>query len=174
MGIRTTKTWTARMVNTRDSHAALNGKTVYENEKFTTIWGNELAYPGDPSAPAREVINCHCVMVPGVELPGDKKPAERLKKAPENGIIKALNEEEAAEKDLKKQKTSSVRKSIATFEKRIAQHEEKIMHPEQYDAKWNERTEQNRRGLLKHWKKEIENFRKSITRREAELKRRDE
>lgn len=88
MGIRTTKTWTARMVNTRDSHAALNGKTVYENEKFTTIWGNELAYPGDPSAPAREVINCHCVMVPGVELPGDKKPVERLKKAPENGIIK--------------------------------------------------------------------------------------
>lgn len=73
MGIRTTKTWTARMVNTRDSHAALNGKTVYENEKFTTIWGNDLAYPGDPAAPAREVINCHCVMVPGVELPGDKK-----------------------------------------------------------------------------------------------------
>lgn len=102
MGIRTTKTWTARMVNTRDSHAALNGKTVYENEKFTTIWGNDLAYPGDPAAPAREVINCHCVMVPGVELPGDKKPVERLKKAPENGIIKEQNTGENAAETAKK------------------------------------------------------------------------
>lgn len=96
MGITTTKTWTARMVNTRESHAALDGKTVYESEKFKTIWGNELSYPGDPSAPAREVINCHCVLIPGVELAGDKKPVERLKKAPENGIIEGKKTAENA------------------------------------------------------------------------------
>lgn len=58
MGIRITKTWSTRMVNSRESHVALNNKTVAENEKFRTIWGNDLAYPGDPSAPAKEVINC--------------------------------------------------------------------------------------------------------------------
>lgn len=58
MGIRITKTWSTRMVRSRESHVALNNKTIAENEKFRTIWGNELAYPGDPSAPAKEVINC--------------------------------------------------------------------------------------------------------------------
>lgn len=66
IGIRITKTWSTRMVNSRDSHVALNNKTIAENEKFRTIWGNELAYPGDPSAPAKEVINCHCVLIPNV------------------------------------------------------------------------------------------------------------
>ena len=66
MGIRITKTWSTRMVRSRESHVALNNKTVAENEKFRTIWGNELAYPGDPSAPAKEVINCHCVLIPNV------------------------------------------------------------------------------------------------------------
>lgn len=66
IGIRITKTWSTRMVNSRDSHVALKNKTIAENEKFRTIWGNELAYPGDPSAPAKEVINCHCVLIPNV------------------------------------------------------------------------------------------------------------
>lgn len=68
LGIKMTKKWSARMKNTRDSHADLDGKEIPANEKFHTIWGNDLAYPGDPSAPAREVINCHCVMVPHVAI----------------------------------------------------------------------------------------------------------
>lgn len=63
-GIPMEKMWIARMKNTRDSHADLNRRTAEVNESFTTIWGNELMYPGDPSAPAREVINCHCVIRP--------------------------------------------------------------------------------------------------------------
>ena len=66
IGIRITKTWSTRMVNSRESHVALNNKTIAENEKFRTIWGNELSYPGDPSAPAKEVINCFCVLIPNV------------------------------------------------------------------------------------------------------------
>lgn len=66
LGVPIEYTWTARMVNTRDSHADLNGQTIAHGEVFRTIWGNELRYPGDPSAPAREVINCHCVLVPDV------------------------------------------------------------------------------------------------------------
>ena len=80
-GVIVTKKWSARMRNTRDSHAALNGTEIPESEKFHTIWGNELRYPGDPEAPASEVINCHCVLIPGVLLPGENADA-RLKNAP--------------------------------------------------------------------------------------------
>ena len=66
-GVRVINEWSARMVNTRDSHAALDGVKKPQGEPFETIWGNELDYPGDPKAPAREVINCHCVLIPDVE-----------------------------------------------------------------------------------------------------------
>lgn len=71
MGVHVVNEWSARMVNTRDSHAALDGKKAEQGEPFRTIWGNSLLYPGDPSAPAKEVINCHCVLVPDVLLPGE-------------------------------------------------------------------------------------------------------
>ena len=67
-GVRVVNEWSARMVNTRDSHAALDGKKKPQGEPFVTIWGNELRCPGDPQAPAREVINCHCVLIPDVEV----------------------------------------------------------------------------------------------------------
>lgn len=73
MGLTIVNEWSARMVNTRDSHAALDGQKKPQGEAFQTIWGNELLYPGDPSAPAREVINCHCVLVP--DLVFDEKQA---------------------------------------------------------------------------------------------------
>lgn len=75
MGITVTKRWSTRMVRSRDSHIALNGVEIPENEKFVTIWGNTLDYPGDPSAPAREVVNCHCVLVPDVKT--SKETASR-------------------------------------------------------------------------------------------------
>lgn len=56
--------WSARMVRTRESHAALDRTKKRQGETFRTIWGNELRFPGDPTAPAREVINCHCVLLP--------------------------------------------------------------------------------------------------------------
>lgn len=68
MGLYVVNEWSARMVNTRDSHAALDGEKKPQGETFHTIWGNSLRYPGDPTAPAREVINCHCVLVPDVVL----------------------------------------------------------------------------------------------------------
>lgn len=94
-GVIVTKKWSARMRNTRDSHAALNGVEIPENEKFRTIWGNELRYPGDPEAPASEVCNCHCVLIPGVLLPGENTDA-RLKNAPKSDIIKGEERVETA------------------------------------------------------------------------------
>lgn len=85
-GIGIANEWSARMVNTRESHADLNGKKVMQGEKFRTIWGNELEFPGDPNAPAKEVINCFCVLEPDVLLPGQKlvdgKVVEVVKAAP--------------------------------------------------------------------------------------------
>lgn len=66
LGVRTTKTWSARMVHTRDSHAALDGQTIPSDQRFA----NGLRFPGDPEGSAGEVINCQCVMIPGVVFDG--------------------------------------------------------------------------------------------------------
>jgi len=68
MGLKITKEWSARMVNTRDTHADLNGTKIPQGEAFQTSAGNTLMYPGDPSAPAAEVIQCHCVLITDVEV----------------------------------------------------------------------------------------------------------
>ncbi|WP_297803409.1 phage minor head protein [uncultured Brevundimonas sp.] len=44
----------------RESHRFLHSDSVGLNEKFKTPSGAELLFPGDPSAPAAERINCRC------------------------------------------------------------------------------------------------------------------
>ena len=69
LGVKVYHEWSTRMRNSRDTHIALNGKKAMQGEKFP---GSELRYPGDPNAPASETINCHCVLIPGVLLPGEE------------------------------------------------------------------------------------------------------
>ncbi len=83
MGINVKRRWSTRMVNSRETHIALNGKTVGMDENFVTIAGNVLRYPGDPTAPAAEVINCYCVVVPVV----GKATGNGLKSDGESGIL---------------------------------------------------------------------------------------
>lgn len=45
--------------STRESHVAVDGQIRELNEKFS----NGLAYPGDPSGGAAEVINCRCALL---------------------------------------------------------------------------------------------------------------
>lgn len=68
LGLKVTKTWSARMVNTRETHAELDGVTIPRDEPFLTSAGNELRYPCDPLAPAEEVIQCHCALITDVEV----------------------------------------------------------------------------------------------------------
>lgn len=55
--------WRARLRNTRDSHLSpLNGQKRPFGEPFRSNAGVRLRFPGDPSAPAAERINCQCVV----------------------------------------------------------------------------------------------------------------
>lgn len=44
----------------RDTHRQMNGQTVRRGQPFISPSGARLRYPGDPRAPASEVINCRC------------------------------------------------------------------------------------------------------------------
>jgi len=53
---------TAEDERVRDSHAEMDGQVVGQDEPFVSGDGNELMYPGDPSAPPEEVIRCRCAV----------------------------------------------------------------------------------------------------------------
>jgi SPP1 gp7 family putative phage head morphogenesis protein len=44
----------------RDAHRAINGQKRKMNEAFS----NGLMFPGDPSGPAAQVVNCRCALLP--------------------------------------------------------------------------------------------------------------
>ena len=57
------RTWNATQDSrTRDSHLAMDGQTVGMDEPFVTPSGEELMFPGDPDASAKERINCRCTV----------------------------------------------------------------------------------------------------------------
>ncbi len=56
-----TKVWhSARDRRVRDTHRAMNGQSVGFRAEFVSPSGARLRFPGDPSAPAEEIINCRC------------------------------------------------------------------------------------------------------------------
>ena len=174
-GVVMHKRWSTRMVNSRESHIELNGKEIDASEKFRTILGSVMDYPGDPNGKAGDVINCHCVLVPVVLPPEEKRKesTENLENTGKHGIMK-LDLQWFAEKDLSKQKTASLKKGIASFETRIAEHKEKLAHPEYFDESWEKKSDNAKKGLLKHWEKEIQNFEESVRNRMEELEKRGE
>jgi len=59
-GLPLKREWiSAEDARTRRSHDAANGQIVGPDEPFI-VGGARLMYPGDPSGPADEVINCRC------------------------------------------------------------------------------------------------------------------
>lgn len=57
------KAWLATIdPRTRDSHFRADGQRVPLGEQFR-VGGHSLAFPGDPTGPASEVINCRCTML---------------------------------------------------------------------------------------------------------------
>jgi hypothetical protein len=61
-GLRLNMRWLATPgARTRDTHRQANGQTVPLSGSFT-VGGYSLRYPGDPMAPAAEVVNCRCTL----------------------------------------------------------------------------------------------------------------
>jgi HK97 family phage portal protein len=74
-GVVSTKEWLATEDSrTRPEHADLDGSIVDLDGTFSNDFG-EIAYPGDPSADAANVINCRCTLLyqlqPGQTAPDD-------------------------------------------------------------------------------------------------------
>ena len=109
----------------------------------------------------------------------EKKSAEEIEKE----IFPHLTKDEKpfkislqffTEEAIQKQKTSSIKKGIRSLSQNVELHQKKIAHPERYDADWNNKTENQKKGLLEHWQQEIDSFQASIERRVTELKKRGE
>ena len=63
LGIRLEQQWMATLdERTRESHRELDGQHVPVGEKFE-VDGEEIEFPGDPSAPPELVCNCRCTLV---------------------------------------------------------------------------------------------------------------
>lgn len=58
----TTRWVTASDERVRGSHSAMNGQEQPFGESFRSGSGNSLRFPGDPSAPGSDTINCRCVL----------------------------------------------------------------------------------------------------------------
>lgn len=64
-----TRTWnTAKDERVRSSHAAMHRQERAVGQPFTSGAGVNLRYPGDPEAPADEVIGCRCVVATRISL----------------------------------------------------------------------------------------------------------
>lgn len=79
-----------------------------------------------------------------------------------------------ANKGIAKQRTANLRKSIRSLTQRIAEHYEKIAHPERIYKEWHKFPEEMKMRKIMHWEKEIKNFRRNIAECEEELYKRGE
>lgn len=62
-GMVVVRQWNAlRDKATRSSHRKMHGQKRALGAKFRTGDGYDIAYPGDPNAPAKEIIQCRCVL----------------------------------------------------------------------------------------------------------------
>lgn len=59
------KEWlNSRSGDYRETHDEMRGQVVGIHETFISPEGNKLMFPGDPSAPPGEIINCRCTVLP--------------------------------------------------------------------------------------------------------------
>ena len=100
-----------------------------------------------------------------------EKDNKSLAKTGKSSKIKA-NLQYFAEKDIKNQESSSLKRAIKKYQKRIDEHNEKIKNPEKYIEDWQSLSSMKQEGLKRQWNKEIRNFNNSIDDRVAELKER--
>lgn len=104
---------------------------------------------------------------------------EQVAKTVRSGIIKTkgvsmknIGLQFFAAPSFKNQRDSGLRKSIRSYMQRIQEHEEKIRHPERYVSDWESYSEEHKSGLIKHWRKEINNFTEQLEAAQKEARER--
>ena len=111
MGIRMKKEWLATLDNrTRHAHAMLDGQNADVDKPFK-VDGEEIRFPGDPTAAGYLVYNCRCTMVAVVDGV-DTLDAQWRARDPETGeskLVENMTYQEWAgrKKDAKKAENTS-------------------------------------------------------------------
>lgn len=72
---------TAKDRRVRDTHRPLDNKRVAFGDAWVTPLGNRLRFPGDPSAPGDETINCRCHALWQIDFIGQAARDARAKQA---------------------------------------------------------------------------------------------
>ena len=99
------------------------------------------------------------------------KADDNLPEVPKKSTIN-LDMQFFAEKDLKNQSSISLERGIRSLNKKVELHREKLKNPQIYDKDWKIKNEEQKEGLLRHWRKEISNQEESINNRIEELRKR--
>lgn len=119
--------WTANDDRVRPDHAALHGKTIPCDQYFL-VGGFKAWGPGDPGLPAKEVINCRCILLfKPAPTPGMKSllkktkpfptPAPRVRLSPELERTQVILNRKLSRKELKILK--EVDETVQGIEKQI-------------------------------------------------------
>lgn len=68
----------ANDMDTRDSHAAMDGQVRPQGQPFVTGAGYQMRFPGDRSlgAPASEIINCRCRLIRRIDFISELGPGD--------------------------------------------------------------------------------------------------
>lgn len=74
-----------------------------------------------------------------------------------------------ANKGIAKQSDKQLKKSIASWADVVSLHQDKINHPEKYDAGWASKDEREKSGLIRHWQREVRTAQRNIDEANAEL-----
>lgn len=82
------------------------------------------------------------------------------------------NSDKIKEKDIANQSDNSLEKGIRKYKEQIYKHQRYIENPKIKVFEWDKYSDKHKAGLIKHWEKEIKNFKESVRRREDELNRR--
>lgn len=117
----------------------------------------------------------------GTERPAPNTPQPKKAENNSNVLTNSGNSDKMkidfqmfAEQDIKKQSTRSLQKGVASYNKRISEHQNKIKNPSKFVEGWGTLPSYKQEGLIKHWNKEIKNFQTSKNDRITELKERGE
>lgn len=102
-----------------------------------------------------------------------KKYQKSIDNSADSGTIKKkIDIQFFANKSIQKQNSRSLKKSMTSWQDRMAEHTLWLSNPKLHDLHWDEKTPQHQAGLLRHWQHEIDTFKNNLQEAEAELKKR--